>query len=118
MCLCRRRDHYALALNYTYMVTCSVYLLMAVCGYLAYGNLTQQEVRTRMRVHNLKAGIDSCAITVLCFRSSLDHTKHHGVAPGQDLASDHVADRRHRGHGLLLVATGLHQLRYVRVETV
>ena len=38
-------------------------------------------------------GIDSCVIIVLCFRSSPDHIKHHGVAPGQDFASDHVADR-------------------------
>jgi vesicular inhibitory amino acid transporter len=40
----KRRDQYPEVLDTTYMVTCTVYMLMAVGGYLAYGSLTQQEV--------------------------------------------------------------------------
>lgn len=48
----KRRDQYPEVLNITYMVTCTVYMLMAVCGYLAYGPLTQQEITLNLLQSN------------------------------------------------------------------
>jgi amino acid permease len=44
----RNREQYPAVLNLTYCVTGSIYMLVAICGYLMYGQLTAQEVTVNL----------------------------------------------------------------------